>query len=66
LLGPEGSPSTYGFNDQGIDFHLQLRVDTKVSKNGERAERLLTRTTEGPRARLNRQGEILPVNMIET
>src|SRR5437879_3620760 len=38
---------TYSFNDERIDLHGQLQVDTKLSKTSGGPKGLLTRATEG-------------------
>jgi AsmA-like C-terminal region len=57
---------TYSFNDEHIDLHGQLRVDTKFSKTSGGPKGLLTRATEGLFAKGNGNGEILPVKLTGT
>lgn len=57
---------TYSLNDEGIDLHGQLRVDTKFSKTAGGPKGLLTRATEGLFAAGNGKGEILPVKLAGT
>lgn len=57
---------TYSFDDERIDLHGQLRVDTKFSKTGGGPKGLLTRVTEGLFAKGNGKGEILPVKLTGT
>ena len=57
---------TYSFNDEKIDLHGQLRVDTKFSKTAGGPKSLLTRATEALWARSKGDGEILPVKMTGT
>ena len=46
---------TYSFNDERIDLHGTLRVDTKFSKTARGAKALLTRAAEGLLAQRERQ-----------
>jgi hypothetical protein len=57
---------TYSFNDERIDLHGKLRVDTKFSQTATGAKALLTRATEALLARSKGNGEILPVKMTGT
>ena len=57
---------TYSFDDQHIDLHGELQVDTEFSKTAGGPKGLLTRATEGLFAKGNGKGEILPVKLTGT
>lgn len=57
---------TYRFQDERIDLHGELRVDTKFSKTSGGPKGLLTRATEGLFAKGKGKGEIFPVKLTGT
>ena len=57
---------TYSFNDEKIDLHGEMQVDTKVSKTASGPKGLLTRAAEGLLAKGRGKGEILPVKLTGT
>lgn len=58
--------ATYSLNDQRIDLHGILRVDTKFSKTAGGPKSILTRLTEGLFAEGKGEGEIFPVKLTGT
>ena len=57
---------TYSFNDQRVDLHGELRVETKFSKTASGPKAILTRAAEGLLAKGKGEGEILPVRLTGT
>jgi hypothetical protein len=57
---------TYSFNDEKVDLHGQLRIDTKFSKTAGGPKAVLTRATEALWAHSKGDGEVLPVKMTGT
>jgi hypothetical protein len=57
---------TYSFNDEAIDLHGEMQVDTKFSNTASGTKSLLTRAAEGLLAKGRGKGEILPVKLTGT